>query len=161
MNATTKDLSPKVDEVILFLSNWLLGNLSEVTSNNYVYVFCEVKPELDKLLFQRGRPSLVFAYLPNFFRKFLSIARLRPLQIQVTKNDEDGYVMMRPYLQLSLTSSYTYWSLLFSAYIKAEPKLGMKPSSSEKEVPIYVQITKKKKTYNPCWKQEPMSVSTT
>lgn len=50
---------------------------------------------------------------------------------------------MSPALPSALKYSYRNQSLLFYAAVRAEPKLGMERSSSEKESTIYLQTTLK------------------
>lgn len=87
----------------------------------------------------------MLATLPKSVTNALNIVRPPPMPLQVMEIEEDGNVVMRPASQRAQTTSYSNWSLLFSAVRWAKHRLGMKRYSFEKKDTIYVRTTLKER----------------
>lgn len=101
------------------------------SSNRRFRALCEEWPRLDKFYFQRGRLSLESAALQGFITNYISIVRLRSMQIQVTNTDENRNVLMSPDSQLAETCLCTKVLQQCSAAGLAEHILGSKRSRSD------------------------------
>lgn len=68
----------------------------------------------------------------------ISIVEPHLTHLEVMKIDENAKVVIRPYSQPFLASSYRNWNWLFFIAVWAEPKLGFERSASICKVRIYL-----------------------
>lgn len=133
VDATARNLSLDVDEVITLLSYWTLENLGDDISSKSLYGLHGERSELVKFCFQKGRLRLVFDTFLESVTKVSNIVRPRPPPVEVTVLDKVGSVMRRPDSHPALASFYRNRSRIFSTSVGAKPKLSMKQFWSEKK----------------------------
>lgn len=78
VDASARNQSPEIDEMIRFLSYSLLEHLSKVISNNLLCILGDERLEVNKFCFQRVCLPLLFATLPESVTKALNIFQPLP-----------------------------------------------------------------------------------
>lgn len=145
VEATTSDRPPELDKAIQFLYYLMLEKLGDVIHSNYRYSFCDKWPVSDICRSRRCLLSIESITLPESATKALNIFRPRLTQVEVTKSDKNGNVLMRTCSQLLLSASCKNHLLLFLAAGWTGPKLGIKRSSSDKKCTLYMQTIQNKR----------------
>lgn len=114
------------DEALRYVSNLMLEALSELISNDALYMRVDELPELKQYMQEDEEVPMTFATLPESVVEALKIMRPQPPAITVTELVEDGNVVMQEQVRPLEAPVFKNHLLMYSETGWADPRLSLR-----------------------------------